>query len=98
MFASIQRYMATTQIVRAWVFGSFSRLEETPESDLDLLVEYDKAQSPSLLTVIHYRQVIERIIRRDVDLVEKGYLKPFANPTAEHDKYLLYARYNKQSI
>lgn len=92
MFASIQRYLATTKIVRAWVFGSFSRCEETPESDLDLLVEYDKAQSPSLLTVIHYRQVIERIIQREVDLVENGYLKPFAHATAEHDKYLLYAR------
>ena len=92
MFASIQRYLATTKIVRAWVFGSFARREETPESDLDLLVEYDKTQSPSLLTAIHYRQVIEKIIQRDVDLVENGYLKPFAHSTAEHDKYLIYAR------
>ena len=92
MFASIQRYLATTQIVRAWVFGSFSRLEETPESDLDLLVEYDKAQVMSLLSLIGYQLDMEKIINRDVDLIVNGALKPFAQPSATKDKYLIYER------
>lgn len=92
MFASIQRYLATTQIVRAWVFGSFARGEETPASDLDLLVDYDAAQGPSLLGVIRYRKDMERIIDREIDLVENGYLKPFASASAEHDKYMIYEK------
>ena len=92
MFAAIQRYLAGTQIVRAWVFGSFARGEETPASDLDMLVDYDKAQGPSLLGIIRYRKDMERIIDRQIDLVENGYLKPFASTSAEHEKYIIYER------
>lgn len=92
MFASIQRYLATTKIVRAWVFGSFSRCEETPESDLDLLVEYDKAQVMSLLSLIGYQLDMEKMISRDVDLIVNGALKPFAQPSANKEKYLVYER------
>ena len=35
-------------VVRAWLFGSFARREETPESDVDMLVEYDKTTYISL--------------------------------------------------
>lgn len=92
MFSSIQRYLASTRIVKAWVFGSFARREETPESDLDLLVEYDSTKGLSLLTIIGYQLEIEKLIGRDVDLVEDGCLRPFAQPSAERDKYLFYAR------
>ena len=92
LFASIQRYLAGTKIVRAWVFGSFARREETPNSDLDLLVDYDKTNIPSLLTLIDYQLDMEKMINRDVDLIVNGALKPFAIPSAEHDKYLLYER------
>ena len=37
-------------VVRAWIFGSFARREETPESDVDMLVEYDKTTYISLLS------------------------------------------------
>ena len=92
MFASIQRYLATTKIVRAWVFGSFARREETPESDLDLLVEYDKTQVMSLLSLIDYQLDMEKLISRDVDLIVNGALKPFAQPSANREKYLIYER------
>lgn len=92
MFASIQRYLAKTQIIRAWVFGSFARLEETDASDLDLLVDYDDSQPLSLLGTIRYQLDIQDIIGREVDLIENGCLKPFALATAERDKYMIYER------
>ncbi len=36
MRQAIVNYMATQPIKKAWVFGSFARDEETPESDVDL--------------------------------------------------------------
>ena len=76
----------------AWVFGSFARGEETPESDLDLLVDYDHEVKISLLDIVRFKLDIEKKIQREVDLVENGYLKPFAVASAERDKYLIYER------
>ena len=76
----------------AWVFGSFARGEETPESDLDLLVDYDHEVKISLLDIVRFKLDIEKKIQREVDLVENGYLKLFAVASAERDKYLIYER------
>lgn len=92
LFSAMQKYLASIPVLRAWVFGSFARGEETPESDLDLLVDYDPSSHVSLLDIIRYKKKLEKLIGRDVDLVENGYLKPFAIPSAERDKYLVYER------
>ena len=92
MFSKLQRYMAGTAIVKAWVFGSFARGEEKKDSDLDILVDYDPSANLSLLGAIRYKLDMEKLIGREVDLVENGCLKPFAIPSVEHDKYLVYER------
>lgn len=92
IFNATQKYLSTIPVLKAWVFGSFARGEETPDSDLDLLVDYDKSRKLSLLDVIRFKDDLEKILGREVDLVENGYLKPFAIPSAERDKYLIYAR------
>ena len=38
MIPKIQQYLASQPIEKAWLFGSCSRGEETPKSDVDLLV------------------------------------------------------------
>lgn len=43
LFRKIGNYMKTVPVERAWIFGSFSRGEEKPESDVDILVEFDKS-------------------------------------------------------
>jgi len=92
MMAKVQKYLTSIPVARAWVFGSFARGEETPESDLDLLVDYAPESKLSLLNVIRFKLNLESIISRKVDLVENGYLKPFAIESAERDKYLIYER------
>ena len=92
MVSQVQRYLAQTAIEKAWIFGSFARGEETPKSDLDLLVNLDARAKVSLLTLIRYQLDLEKIIGRDVDLIPSGSLKPFAVESAERDKYLVYER------
>ena len=41
MVTTLQTALKKQPIVKAWLFGSYSRVEETPESDVDILVEYD---------------------------------------------------------
>lgn len=92
MFTTVQQFFAGTSITKAWVFGSFARGEETPESDLDLLVDYDKDAQVSLLDLVRYKLDLEASIHREVDLIPNGSLKPFAVESANRDKYLIYER------
>ncbi len=62
--------------VRAlWVFGSYLRGEETPTSDLDVLVELDD-RPLSLFKFIELEYRLSDLLGVRVDLVEKRGLKP----------------------
>ncbi len=88
----IAEYFKTQPVKKAWLFGSFARGEETPESDIDILVEYDKDARISLLTISHMMGELERSTGRRVDLIEEGCLLPFAIESANRDKRLIYER------
>lgn len=92
MITSIQKYLPSIAVKKAWVFGSFARGEENPESDLDILVVYDKTHRLSLLQIIRYKLDMEQIISREVDIIEDGHLRSFAVESANRDKYLIYER------
>ncbi|MDE5999157.1 MAG: nucleotidyltransferase domain-containing protein [Bacteroidaceae bacterium] len=89
---AIAEYFKTQPVSRAWLFGSFARGEETPESDVDILVEYDKGARISLLTISHMMGELEKSTGRRVDLIEEGCLLPFAVQSANRDKKLIYER------
>jgi len=55
------------------IFGSYRRNEQTPGSDLDLLVEFH--ETPSLFTVLELRQLLSETLGLTVDLVMKDSLK-----------------------
>lgn len=92
MTKTIADYFKTQPVSRAWLFGSFARGEETPDSDIDILVEYDKDAKITLLTISHMMGELEKNIGRRVDLVEDGCLLPFAVESANRDKKLIYER------
>ena len=45
----IADYFKTQPVVKAWLFGSYSRGEQKPWSDVDILVEMDENQPIGLL-------------------------------------------------
>ena len=89
---AIADYFKTQPVVKAWIFGSFARGEETPLSDVDLLVQYDDKARISLLKHCAIMNDLEELLDRKVDLVEEGELLPFAGESANHDKKLIYER------
>jgi len=57
------------------IFGSYVRGEQDPESDLDLLVEFDD-RPLSLFDVVRLENELSDALGLKVDLVEKRALKP----------------------
>lgn len=84
-------YFSTQPVLKAYLFGSFSRNEETAESDVDILVELDKSR-PIGLRFFGMVEDLQTILGRKVDLVSEGSLLPFAVQSANRDKLLIYER------
>lgn len=92
---SICSYFATQPVLKAWVFGSYARGEQTPESDIDILVDFDRDNAViGLFEHVRMLQALEKLLNCKVDLVENGSLLPFALESAEQDKKLIYERSN----
>jgi uncharacterized protein len=62
-------------VISLGVFGSYVRGEQTPDSDLDLLVEFDH-RPLTLLQFIALEYELSDRLQLKVDLVEKTILKP----------------------
>lgn len=91
---TIRDYFATLPIDKAWVYGSFARGEERPDSDIDIMVRYTP-EGVSLLKHVHIMNTLSDLLGRDVDLVEEDCLLPFATDSANADKILVYERKNQ---
>lgn len=95
LIPKIREYMKTKPILRAWLFGSYSRGEETPESDIDILVDYDESNGiVSLFKIGGMLVDLYYLTGTQVDLVESCGLKEFARASVDRDKILIYARKN----
>ena len=92
MINTIKNYLTEQPVDKAWVFGSFSRGEETDESDVDLLVRFDPSATVTLITYCDIKNALQDLLKRPVDLVEEGQLKSFAKQSADNDKFLIYER------
>ncbi len=90
----IRDYFVTQPINKAWIFGSYSRGEETENSDIDILVEYSKDEKVSLYLISKILVTLSKILNKKVDLFEDGQLMDFAVNSVNHDKILIYERKN----
>jgi predicted nucleotidyltransferase len=79
-------------VSRISVFGSYVRGEETPESDIDILVQLKPAdQRPRLgLKFFGLQNDLGKLIGREVDLVTEEGLSPYIRPYVEREKVILY--------
>ena len=90
MIETIREYFKTQPVLKAWLFGSYARGEETPESDVDILVVYDDSKPVGLMKIANMYVNLKKLLNREVDIVEEGTLLPFAVESANCDKKLIY--------
>jgi predicted nucleotidyltransferase len=87
----LAEYFKTQPVLKAWLFGSYSRGEEKPDSDVDILVVLDHSQPVGLKFFGMYEDLKE-LLGRNVDLVTEPSLAPFAKNSVERDRKLIYER------
>lgn len=91
MQQTLSEYFKTQPVLKAWLFGSYARGEQTPDSDVDILVVLDHSQPVGLKFFGMYEDLKE-LLGRPVDLVTEPSLAPFARQSVEHDRQLIYER------
>ena len=74
------------------MFGSYSRGDQKPWSDIDILVQYDRQHPIGLLKIAGIKVDLEDLLDKEVDLVEDGTLRPWAVDSVNKDKKLIYER------
>ncbi len=88
----IREYCATQPIRRLSVFGSAARNELTPESDIDLLVEYMPDASVGLFAMSGHRLDLMDIVGRDVDLATPNSISPYIRQAVLDSAEIIYAK------
>ena len=62
------------QITELGIFGSYARGQQTETSDIDVLIDYEKA--PTLFELVNLRENLKDLTGLNVDIVTKNGLKP----------------------
>lgn len=92
MTQKIAEYFKTQPVLKAWLFGSYSRGEERPDSDVDILVMYDRSQPIGLFKISGMHLDLKHLLGKEVDLVDDKMLYPWVSEHVNHDKKLIYER------
>ena len=69
------------------VFGSVSRGEDTPESDVDILYRFKNGSLP-LRDFIAFKDYLEELFGREVDLVSLDFVEPMIQSYVAQDMIL----------
>ncbi len=73
------------------LFGSVARGEMHPESDIDIMVEFESDVRIGLIAFGSLAGELESLAGRRVDLVTKRGLKPWVRPRVLKDARIIYA-------
>lgn len=87
----IKRYFKDKPVLKAYLFGSYSREQATPDSDIDILVELDYSQKIGL-KFFQMQLELEKILNRKVDLISNEALSPLIKPQVIRDRKLVYQK------
>ncbi len=88
----IREYCATQPIRRLSLFGSAARNEMTPESDIDLLVEYIPDAPVGYFTMARHMRELSEIVGRTVDLATPNSLSRYIRKDVLAGARLIYTQ------
>jgi predicted nucleotidyltransferase len=87
----IAEYFRNKPVLRAFLFGSFSREEAEENSDVDILVELDYTKHIGL-GFVDMKLDLENKLHKKIDLVSINAVPQYFLPFIDDDKKLIYER------
>ena len=88
---TIADYFQNTPVLKAFLFGSFSREDALANSDVDILVELDYSKHIGL-GFIKMKLDLEEKLHKKIDLVSSNAISKHILPFINNDKKLIYER------
>ncbi len=89
LLSNKERYKREYHLTKIGVFGSFSRNEENPNSDIDLIIEFEKDTKNIFDIKYRIKNEIETKFNLNVDICREKYIKPiFKNQILKEAKYV----------
>jgi len=67
----LQAFCQQHRIRRLALFGSVLREDFRPDSDIDVLVDFEDGAEPGLFELVGMQEELSRVLNRQVDLVER---------------------------
>ena len=77
-------------VIKATLFGSFASGEGTEDSDIDLLVEFEKGKS--LLDLVGLKIELEETLGRKVDVVTYNSINPLLKDSILKEQVVFYEK------
>lgn len=91
---TIADYFQNTPVLKAFLFGSFSREEALDDSDVDILVELDYTKHIGL-GFVKMKLDLEEKLHKKIDLVSSNAISKHILPFINNDKQLIYERHTR---
>lgn len=87
----LKQFFIDKPVLKAYLFGSFSRNEADEKSDVDILVDLDYSRHIGL-GFVSMKNQLEQLLSRKVDLVSSFAVSEYIAPHIEADKQLIYEK------
>lgn len=78
------------RIEKVWVFGSFSRNEQSPGSDIDMMFRVRNGCVFSLYDLAELQYQLEQVLSMKVDIVDEKALSPLVLDSVMQDRVIIY--------
>lgn len=87
----VRDYFSGQPVIKAYLFGSFSRNEADYNSDIDILVDLDYSKHIGL-GFITMQAELQQMLHKKIDLVSSKAVSKHIKPFIEKDRVLIYER------
>jgi hypothetical protein len=87
----VKDYFSGQPVIKAYLFGSYSRGEADVNSDIDILVDLDYSKHIGLGFVTMQTE-LQKKLQKKIDLISSRAISKYIKPFIENDKVLIYER------
>ncbi len=87
----VRDYFSGKPVIKAYLFGSYSRNEADKNSDIDILVDLDYSKHIGL-GFVTMQSELQQKLQKKIDLVSFNGVSKYIKPFIEKEKVLIYER------